>query len=41
MAAIKLSTLDPEGLGIEMEAGKPGWNDSMNGLPGLFSFWIQ
>ncbi|QYK68957.1 cellobiose phosphorylase [Paenibacillus sp. S02] len=37
LAAIKLSTLDPEGLGIEMEAGKPGWNDSMNGLPGLFA----
>ncbi|WP_431087277.1 cellobiose phosphorylase [Paenibacillus sp. 8b26] len=37
LVAIKLSTLDPEGLGIEMEAGKPGWNDSMNGLPGLFA----
>lgn len=37
LAAVKLSTLDPEGLGIEMEAGKPGWNDSMNGLPGLFA----
>ncbi len=32
----RLATLDPEGTGIEMEAGKPGWNDSMNGLPGLF-----
>ena len=32
----RLATLDPEGSGIEMEAGKPGWNDSMNGLPGLF-----
>lgn len=31
----RLATLDPEGTGIEMEAGKPGWNDSMNGLPGL------
>ena len=28
-------TLDPMGFGIEMEAGKPGWNDAMNGLPGL------
>ncbi|MHB0879364.1 hypothetical protein ACYCUO_00575 [Paenibacillus sp. SEL2] len=37
LATIKLSTLDPEGLGIEMEPGKPGWNDSMNGLPGLFA----
>ncbi|MEZ4223229.1 MAG: hypothetical protein R3B13_19955 [Polyangiaceae bacterium] len=32
----RLATLDPEGTGVEMEAGKPGWNDSMNGLPGLF-----
>ncbi|MCI3918698.1 cellobiose phosphorylase [Paenibacillus sp. TRM 82003] len=37
LAVVKLATLDPEGLGIEMEAGKPGWNDSMNGLPGLFA----
>ncbi len=36
LAVIKLSTLDPENIGIEMEAGKPGWNDSLNGLPGLF-----
>lgn len=21
---------------MEMEAGKPGWNDALNGLPGLF-----
>ncbi|MBE7479913.1 MAG: hypothetical protein HS104_08010 [Polyangiaceae bacterium] len=32
----RLATLDAEGTGVEMEAGKPGWNDSMNGLPGLF-----
>ena len=32
----RLATLDPAGTGIEMEASKPGWNDSMNGLPGLF-----
>ena len=32
----RLSTLDPAGTGIEMEAGKPGWNDALNGLPGLF-----
>lgn len=36
LAVVKFSTLDPEGMGIEMEAGKPGWNDAMNGLPGLF-----
>ncbi|OWR28502.1 cellobiose phosphorylase [Saccharibacillus sp. O23] len=37
LATIKLATLDPSGVGIEMEAGKPGWNDSMNGLPGLMA----
>lgn len=36
LAATKVSTIAPYGLGIEMEAGKPGWNDAMNGLPGMF-----
>lgn len=36
LAVIKFSTLDPLGMGIEMEAGKPGWCDALNGLPGLF-----
>ena len=31
----KLSSLDSEGVGIEMEAGKPNWYDALNGLPGL------
>jgi hypothetical protein len=31
----KFALLDPYGMGIEMEANKPGWNDAMNGLPGL------
>ncbi|WP_297417632.1 hypothetical protein [Clostridium sp.] len=35
LTGIKFMTLDPMGFGIEMEAGKPGWNDAMNGLPGL------
>ncbi|MFA5388182.1 MAG: hypothetical protein WC312_00305 [Candidatus Omnitrophota bacterium] len=35
VAANKISSLDPSGIGIEMEADKPGWCDSMNGLPGL------
>jgi hypothetical protein len=35
LGIIKFSTLDPYGMGIEMEGGKPGWNDAMNGLPGL------
>lgn len=35
LAVNKFSLLDCEGLGVEMEGGKPGWNDAMNGLPGL------
>lgn len=36
LVAVKAMTLDPEGRGVEMEAGRPGWNDALNGLPGLF-----
>ncbi len=36
LLAIKVVSLDYEGRGIEMEAGRPAWNDAMNGLPGLF-----
>jgi hypothetical protein len=36
LALVKFATLDPLGMGIEMEAGKPGWYDALNGLPGLF-----
>ena len=32
----KLAMLDPEGVGIEMEAEKPGWYDALNWLPGVF-----
>lgn len=32
---LKFTTLDPFGCGIEMEGGKPGWYDALNGLPGL------
>jgi hypothetical protein len=35
LGILKFSTLDPMGMGVEMEGGKPGWNDAMNGLPGL------
>ncbi|MCB4792315.1 MAG: cellobiose phosphorylase [Elusimicrobia bacterium] len=31
----KLASLDCEGIGIEMEADKPGWYDALNGLPGI------
>jgi len=33
---LKFTTLDPWGMGIEMEASRPGWDDAINGLPGLF-----
>lgn len=32
----RMATLDPFGVGVEMEASKPGWNDALNGLPGIF-----
>lgn len=35
LCAVKAATLDPAGIGIEMEGGKPGWYDALNGLPGL------
>lgn len=35
IVANKIATLDPEGIGIMMEADKPGWCDPLNGLPGL------
>ena len=31
----KLTSLDPFGCGIEMEANKPNWYDALNGLPAL------
>jgi len=31
----KMASLDPSGRGMEMEADKPGWCDSLNGLPGI------
>ncbi|MFH1691320.1 MAG: hypothetical protein ABIC68_01930 [Candidatus Omnitrophota bacterium] len=37
----KLATLDPSGVGIEMEAEKPNWYDSLNGLPGLLGSSIS
>ncbi|MGZ8243948.1 hypothetical protein [Methylomagnum sp.] len=36
LIANKLASLDPDGVGIEMEADRPGWCDALNGLPGLF-----
>ncbi|HQF00377.1 MAG TPA: cellobiose phosphorylase, partial [Anaerolineae bacterium] len=36
LALVKFATLDPWGMGVEMEAGRPSWCDALNGLPGLF-----
>lgn len=36
LCTLKTATLDPSGMGVEMEGGKPGWYDALNGLPGLF-----
>jgi hypothetical protein len=41
LAMNKVVSLDPSGIGIEMEAEKPGWNDAMNGLPGLFGSGVS
>ena len=38
---LKFSTLDPFGMGVEMEGGKPGWNDAMNGLPGTTGIFFR
>ena len=41
LALNKFALLDPSLMGIEMEANKPGWNDAMNGLPGLFASGVS
>lgn len=35
LAIVKFATRDCYGMGIEMEADRPGWNDANNGLPGM------
>lgn len=35
LGSIKFATRDAWGMGIEYEGGRPGWLDSMNGLPGM------
>jgi hypothetical protein len=37
----KFSQLDPEALGLMYEAEKPGWNDAMNGISGLFGSGVS
>lgn len=36
LCATKFATLDAYGMGVEMEGGKPGWYDALNGMPGMF-----
>lgn len=37
----KAASLDPSGVGIEMEANKPGWCDALNGLPAILGSSIN
>ncbi len=41
LIANKISTLDPSGIGVAMEADKPNWYDALNGLPGLLGSSIS
>lgn len=35
LSVTKFAALDAYGMGVEMEGGKPGWYDALNGLPAL------
>ncbi|MBQ7058052.1 MAG: hypothetical protein IJM83_01925 [Firmicutes bacterium] len=35
IAVMKFSAMDPYLMGVEMEGGKPGWYDALNGFPGI------
>ena len=37
----KFAHLDPAEIGLSYEGNKPGWNDAMNGLPGLFGSGVS
>ena len=37
----KMATLDANNIGLEMEGGKPGWCDALNGLPGIIGSSIN
>ncbi len=36
LALNKAASLDPSGVGIELDSNKPNWYDALNSLPGLF-----
>jgi len=35
LGSLKFAMRDAYGMGVEYEGGRPGWNDAMNGLPGM------
>jgi len=37
----KIASLDPSGVGVEMEGNKPGWCDALNGLPAILGSSIN
>lgn len=37
LALVKFISLDYRQVGLEMESERPGWNDALNGLPGLLA----
>ena len=41
LLTVKTLQLDPDQVGIMYEGGKPGWNDALNGLPGLFGSGVS
>jgi len=41
LIANKYASLDPEIIGLEMEADRPDWLDSLNGLPAIFGSSIS
>ena len=41
LCVLKAATPDIGGIGIEMEGGKPGWYDALNGLPGLLGSGVS
>lgn len=40
LGSIKYATRDAYGMGVEYEGGRPGWNDAMNGLPGMVGRYV-
>ena len=41
LATLKFASRDPYGMGIEYEAGKPGYNTAMNGIPSMLGSGVS